>query len=152
MISSKVSGRRCGPRSGGVEAHRLRLEGEVRRDGCEPGTGGEAVAGREHSNAEAGGGSEFGQRGAAVGDPKKWVGLIALKAAVEQVHEEYAFSQRRACGLMTVAVSTYRYQTRRTDEALRTRLVELAREKPRFGYRRLHVLLRRGGEPVNHML
>ena len=28
------------------------------------------------------------------------------------------------------------------DEPLRTRLVELAREKPRFGYRRLHVLLR----------
>ena len=30
------------------------------------------------------------------------------------------------------------------------RLVELAREKPRFGYRRLHVLLRRSGEVVNH--
>jgi putative transposase len=28
--------------------------------------------------------------------------------------------------------------------------VELAREKPRFGYRRLHVLLRRSGEQVNH--
>ncbi len=76
--------------------------------------------------------------------------LVALKAAVEQVREEYAFSQRRACGVMTVAVSSYRYQTRRTDEPLRTRLVELAREKPRFGYRRLHVLLRRSGELVNH--
>ena len=30
------------------------------------------------------------------------------------------------------------------------RLVELAREKPRFGYRRLQVLLRRCGEQVNH--
>ena len=29
-------------------------------------------------------------------------------------------------------------------------LVQLAREKPRFGYRRLHVLLRRSGEAVNH--
>ena len=28
--------------------------------------------------------------------------------------------------------------------------MELAREKPRFGYRRLHVLLRRSGERVNH--
>ena len=56
------------------------------------------------------------------------------------MREGYAFSERRACNLMTVAVSTYRYQTRRTDEPLRTRLVELAREKPRFGYRRLHVL------------
>ena len=76
--------------------------------------------------------------------------LVALKAAIEQVREEYAFSQRRACGLLTVAVSSYRYQTRRSDEPLRTRLVELAREKPRFGYRRLHVLLRRCGEAVNH--
>ena len=73
-----------------------------------------------------------------------------MKAAVEQVRGEYAFSQRRACGLMTMAVSSYRYQRRRSDEPLRTRLVELAREKPRFGYRRLHVLLGRSGEHVNH--
>ncbi|MGA9786782.1 MAG: IS3 family transposase [Candidatus Sulfotelmatobacter sp.] len=82
--------------------------------------------------------------------PKKRLELVALKAAVEQVRGEYAFSQRRACGLVTVAVSSYRYQSRRSDEPLRTRLVELAREKPRFGYRRLHVLLGRSGEHVNH--
>jgi putative transposase len=66
------------------------------------------------------------------------------------VRGEYAFSQRRACELMTTAVSSYRYQSRRSDEPLRTRLVELARSKPRFGYRRLHVLLGRSGEHVNH--
>ena len=49
-----------------------------------------------------------------------------------------------------MAVSTYRYETSRSDEPLRTQLVQLAREKPRFGYRRLHVLLRRSGERVNH--
>ena len=81
---------------------------------------------------------------------KKRLELVALKAAVEQVRGEYAFSQRRACGLMAMAVSSYRYQSRRSDEPLRTRLVELAREKPRFGYRRLHVLLGRSGEHVNH--
>jgi putative transposase len=68
---------------------------------------------------------------------------------VEQVEREYAFSQRRACRLLTVAVSSYRYESRRRDERLRERLLELAREKPRYGYRRLHVLLRRGGERVN---
>jgi len=73
-----------------------------------------------------------------------------LKAAIGQMREEYAFSQQRACALLTVAVSSYRYQSRRSDEPLRTRLVELARCKPRFGYRRLHVLLRREGEAVNH--
>jgi putative transposase len=51
---------------------------------------------------------------------------------------------------MMLAVTTYRYQSRRSDEPLRTKLVELAREKARFGYRRLHVLLRRSGEQVNH--
>lgn len=76
--------------------------------------------------------------------------LVALKAAIEQMKQEYAFSERRACGLVMVAVSTYRYEARRCDEPLRTKLVELAREKPRFGYRRLHVLLRRCGERVNH--
>ena len=38
---------------------------------------------------------------------------------------------------------SYRYQSRRDDTALRQRLLELAREKPRFGYRRLWVLLAR---------
>ena len=67
-----------------------------------------------------------------------------------QVRQEYAFSERRTCGLLMMAVSSYRYQARRSDEGLRVRLVELAREKPRWGYRRLHVLLRNGGEAVNH--
>jgi hypothetical protein len=35
--------------------------------------------------------------------------LAVLKAAVGQVQQEYAISQRRACGLMTMAVSSYRY-------------------------------------------
>jgi putative transposase len=64
--------------------------------------------------------------------------------------QEYAFSERRACELVMLAASTYRYATRRSDEPLRTKLVQFAREKPRFGYRRLQVLLRRSGEWVNH--
>ncbi len=50
-----------------------------------------------------------------------------------------------------MAVSSYRYRTKRSDEGLREQLKELAREKPRYGYRRLQVLLRRRcGERVNH--
>jgi len=73
-----------------------------------------------------------------------------MKAAIGQMREQYAFSERRACALVWLAVGTYRYVSRRSDEPLRTRLVELAREKPRFGYRRLQVLLRREGRVVNH--
>jgi putative transposase len=66
------------------------------------------------------------------------------------MQQDYAFSERRACRVMMLAAATYRYRSQRSDEPLRTKLVELAREKPRFGYRRLHVLLGRSGEPVNH--
>ena len=60
-------------------------------------------------------------------------------------------SERRACGLLGIAVSSYRYRLRREgDGELREKLVALAGEKPRFGYRRLQVLLRRAGERVNH--
>ena len=59
-------------------------------------------------------------------------------------------SERRVCGLLSIAVSSYRYRSRGADEELRGKLTGLAREKPRFGYRRLHVLLERIGEQVNH--
>ncbi len=59
-------------------------------------------------------------------------------------------SQRRICELMGVAESSCRYVSRRTDEALRERLVEVAREKPRWGYRRLQVKLEEKGMHVNH--
>src|SRR5579863_8172970 len=145
-----ADGGRSGAGGGGVQAHDLRLESEVRRDGGERGAGSEAITRRKRATQEAGGGSEFGQGRVAIGNPKKRMELAVMKAAVGQVREEYAFSQRRACGLLTMSVSSYRYQSRRSDEGLRVRLVELAREKPRFGYRRLHVLLRRSGEAVNH--
>lgn len=47
-------------------------------------------------------------------------------------------------------VSSYRYRPCQNNDGLRERVVVLAREKPCFGYRRLHVLLRRAGEPVDH--
>jgi transposase InsO family protein len=51
---------------------------------------------------------------------------------------------------MSIAVSSCRYRSRRSDESLRERCVRLGREKPRYGYRRLQVLLEREGERVNH--
>ena len=71
-----------------------------------------------------------------------------MKASVEQLRSTYAFSERRACQLVGMAVSTFRYRLQRNDAGLREQLVELAREKPRFGYRRLHVLLQRAAVSV----
>jgi putative transposase len=73
---------------------------------------------------------------------------------VRRLIGEFHTSERRVCGLMEIPRMSYRYQSRRDDTDLRERLLELAREKPRFGYRRLWVLLardRRGSEErINH--
>ena len=62
-------------------------------------------------------------------------------------------SQRRACALAGLRRSTCRYKRRGPDRtALVTKLRKLAAERLRFGYRRLHVLLRRAGEKVNRKL
>ncbi len=64
--------------------------------------------------------------------------------------QEKSYSQRRACALAGLHPKTYRYVSRRPDdEVLRQRLRELAAVRRRFGYRRLHILLRREGTVMN---
>ena len=59
-------------------------------------------------------------------------------------------SERTACKLLSVERSSYRYEPRPDRNAeLRDELVKLARQKPRYGYRRLHALLSRRGYEVN---
>lgn len=60
-------------------------------------------------------------------------------------------SQRRACGVLGVDRTMVRYVSRRPDDAkTRARIRELASERRRFGYRRLHWLLCREGWIMNH--
>lgn len=59
-------------------------------------------------------------------------------------------SERRACRLVGADRKSMRYRSCRGDDGeLRSRLRELARERRRFGYRRLHALLRREGVTIN---
>jgi putative transposase len=71
---------------------------------------------------------------------------------VQRVRAHYGLSERRACRRVGSGRSTQRYRPRAhaDDQPLRQRLRELAAVRPRFGYRRLHVLLRREGVIVNH--
>ena len=78
------------------------------------------------------------------------MGLVELRKEVSWLRGNYPASQQRICGLMQIAVSSFRYRSTRSDEELRERLIELARKKPRFGYRRLHIHLDTGGAHVNH--
>ncbi len=56
----------------------------------------------------------------------------------------------RACGLIGISRSLYRYAAKRPDDGeLKQRLSELAEQKRRYGYRRLHVLLCREGWEIN---
>jgi putative transposase len=77
--------------------------------------------------------------------PARWREIVAWSRAA------YRLSQRRACGALEVARSSVRYIGRRPPQtALRRRLREIAEVRLHYGYRRMHVLLRREGWTVNH--
>ncbi len=74
----------------------------------------------------------------------------AHREAAAYLQQTYEMSQRRACQVIAGDLSSVRYRARRADDGeLRERLKPLAQERRQFGYRRLHVLLRREGHAVN---
>jgi putative transposase len=63
----------------------------------------------------------------------------------------YRVSERCACRACGFSRASQRYRSMADpQDELRLRLKELAASRVRYGYRRLHVLLRREGWPVNH--
>jgi putative transposase len=73
------------------------------------------------------------------------------REAVAHLVTAHEMSERRACRVIGAERMTVRYRSRRPDDPkLRERLVALARERRRFGYRRLLIFLRREGFVVNH--
>ena len=66
------------------------------------------------------------------------------------MREKYGASIRKTCRLMNTSRTSFLYQSRRDPQtALRMRLKELAGARPRYGYLRLHTMLRREGWLVN---
>lgn len=64
--------------------------------------------------------------------------------------EDESYPQRRAYTLVGMAPPVYHYASSRPDDAeLRQRVRELSSERQRFGYRRLHLLLKQEGVEVN---
>ncbi len=68
------------------------------------------------------------------------------------IREKVNISERRACRLVGLSRSVLHYDAKpdHENEALTARLVELAHERRRFGYRRLHALVEREGIHANH--
>ena len=63
---------------------------------------------------------------------------------------EWGVSIRRACQVLEAQRSTQHYQPRRRDQAgLAARIKKISETRVRYGYRRVHVLLRREGWTVN---
>ena len=62
----------------------------------------------------------------------------------------YRVGVRKACQVIGLGRSTYYYHSVRDDRALRQRILEIAEARVRYGYQRIHVLLRREGWHVNH--
>ena len=74
------------------------------------------------------------------------------RQAVEQVQAVMDVSERRVCRVLGQPRSTERYKKRiaEDEEILRARMVALACEYGRYGYRRITAMLRQEGWQVNH--
>jgi putative transposase len=70
---------------------------------------------------------------------------------VRHIKGKFPFSERRACRLVGLGRSSFRYEPRLPDDEPRllARMEELVRRKPRYGYRRIHDLLVAEGFRVN---
>lgn len=68
------------------------------------------------------------------------------------MQDRTGISERRACQLIGLSRTVLHYEPRQNaaNAALQERMVALAHERRRFGYRRLHALLRREGVEANH--
>ena len=73
------------------------------------------------------------------------------RAVVDHFRSDFDMSERRACSLAGQSRSVQQYRSvAKPIDGLLERLIELAGERPRFGYRRLTILLRREDFQVNH--
>jgi putative transposase len=70
---------------------------------------------------------------------------------VRDIREHFGHSEKRACSLVGMTRSSYRYEPKASDDTgLRIRLKALAQKKRRYGVRTLHLLLKKEGLVVNH--
>ncbi|MFH4676218.1 IS3 family transposase [Vibrio alginolyticus] len=87
-----------------------------------------------------------------IGSQPKVLTVEDKRKAVKVIQKDTQLSERRACLLVGIQRASLRYQPQanREDDKLQARIKELALERRRFGYRRIHRLLRREGFDVNH--
>jgi putative transposase len=68
-----------------------------------------------------------------------------------QFYQEKGISERRSCFLLKLGRSSARYvKNEKVIDPILSKIENLREKNPRFGSRRLHALLRKEGEEVNH--
>ena len=78
------------------------------------------------------------------------VGASQRRSAVRYLQRRCSVSERRGCEVTGTHRSTHRYRSVRPPQtALRGKIRDLAHSRIRYGYRRIHVLLKREGVHVN---
>lgn len=78
------------------------------------------------------------------------VSVPQRRKAVRHLMSHYQISEHRACALTGLSRTACRYQhSAAPQEALRQRIVEIARARIRYGYKRIHIMLKREGINVN---
>ena len=87
-----------------------------------------------------------------MGNRKKRIEPARKKEIASELQQELNLSERHVCRLLHINRTFKRYQSIKPekDEAIAKRLAELATRWKRFGYKRLHILLRREGCMINH--
>ena len=87
-----------------------------------------------------------------MGSPKKRIKPARKKEIANELQQELHLSERRVCRLLNINRTFKRYQSSKAeqDAVITDRLSELAALHRRYGYKRLHILLRREGFEINH--
>ena len=77
---------------------------------------------------------------------------MAKRAAIRAVIDQHGISARRACRIVGLSEASWYYQAKAnpSNQAISTRLCELAGERPAFGSPRMTVMIRREFGVVNH--
>jgi putative transposase len=77
--------------------------------------------------------------------------VAQLKQLVNDLRTDYAVSERKARSVVMIARSTIQYKPQKIeDREIRKRIREIAETRVRYGFWRIHVLLRREGSKDNH--
>ncbi len=129
---------------------RTHLEKEVRGSRRRRATSAQGARGRERALEAHRCRSDAGPAVPAGGRAKKALKAVKRRELAAWMQERFHISVQRSCQLALLRRSVWYAKSQAIDQsALRLRIREIAMNRPRFGYLRVHVMLRREGGAIN---